>query len=153
MNKSELKQWRAYIRARVRVDPVTHCWEWQLSRTKTGGYGSSNGALPYGLSGKAHRLAYEVYKGPIPPGLQVRHKCHNRICCNPKHLLVGTHQDNKDDNKRAGRLHAKLVLTPVQVKEIKKLLAQGGYTRTRLGVLFNVNRATIGRIALGQTWR
>jgi DNA-binding XRE family transcriptional regulator len=94
-----------------------------------------------------------VFKGPIPAGLQVRHQCHNRICCNPKHLLVGTHQDNKDDNKRAGLTHAKLVLSPQQVAHIKRLLARGQHTQAQLAAQFGVSQPTIGRIKLGKTWR
>lgn len=44
-----------------------------------------------------HRKAYEVFIGPIPDGLIVRHKCDNSICCNPEHLEVGTKKDNRQD--------------------------------------------------------
>lgn len=67
------------------------CWPWIGNRNKTGygriGYGSTKVLL-------AHRTAYELTKGPIPPGLFVCHACDNPPCCNPDHLDVGTNRDN-----------------------------------------------------------
>jgi hypothetical protein len=42
--------------------------------------------------------------GEAPEGQQVRHLCHNRLCCNPLHLLYGTPTENRQDSVRAGRL-------------------------------------------------
>jgi hypothetical protein len=44
------------------------------------------------VSGKTtyvHRLAYELWVGPIPEGLWVLHRCNTPTCCNPKHLYAG----------------------------------------------------------------
>lgn len=37
-----------------------------------------------------------------PNGLELRHLCGNRRCCNRKHLKWGTHLENMDDWKRHG---------------------------------------------------
>ena len=58
------------------------CWRWKAAISDTG-YGS------IGVEGKtcyAHRLAYERYNGPIPPGFDIDHLCRNRWCVNPDHL-------------------------------------------------------------------
>lgn len=39
----------------------------------------------------AHRVAYEVAKGPIPNGMVVLHNCDNLSCINPDHLWSGPH--------------------------------------------------------------
>ena len=34
----------------------------------------------------AHRVAYELSKGEIPPGARVLRICNNKLCCNPIHM-------------------------------------------------------------------
>ncbi|MFJ2662519.1 HNH endonuclease signature motif containing protein [Arthrobacter koreensis] len=35
---------------------------------------------------RVHRVAYELFSGPIPNGLVLDHLCRNRGCFNPNHL-------------------------------------------------------------------
>ncbi len=42
----------------------------------------------------AHRIAYEVYRGPIDTGLSIDHLCRNRACINPCHLETVTTRVN-----------------------------------------------------------
>ena len=75
------------------------CWEWTGVRNRKG-YGQTT----KGSKGRrAHRLSYELHKGPIPAGQIVRHTCDNPPCVNPAHLLAGTHQENYQDAVSRGR--------------------------------------------------
>jgi hypothetical protein len=61
------------------------CWPWTAS-TRGGGYGQiARGGLNNGMF-TAHRVAWELLRGPIPAGYVVDHLCKNPRCCNPNHL-------------------------------------------------------------------
>lgn len=77
----------------VRVDDVG-CWRWQ-ARTGTGGYGYF-GQKVDGVwkQRRAHRVAYELFVGPIPGGLAIDHLCEVRDCVNPEHLRPSTWRAN-----------------------------------------------------------
>lgn len=47
-----------------------------------------------GRVNRGHRVAYELFTGPIPPGLVVDHQCEVKWCCNPAHLEPVTNQEN-----------------------------------------------------------
>lgn len=69
------------------------CWNWDLCVDRYG-YGKWDGK-------KAHRLAYELFVGPIPPGLTIDHVCWNKRCVNPDHLRVLEHADNASRQRSA----------------------------------------------------
>lgn len=67
------------------------CWEWTGTKVGEGKYGQM---MLHGKKQPTHRLTYETYVGPIPPGLQIDHLCRNHACCNPNHLEAVTPQTN-----------------------------------------------------------
>lgn len=79
-------------------EPNSGCWLWIANANRTG-----YGCLSDSKQRLAHRISWEIHRGPIPEGLYVLHKCDVPICVNPEHLFLGTHQDNMDDMVRKGR--------------------------------------------------
>jgi len=81
-----------------KVDKYGECWVW--TGRKVTGYGSINigPKRPY-----AHRIAYEMLVGPIPPGLEVDHICINRACVRPEHLRLTTRKQNMENRNRPNR--------------------------------------------------
>lgn len=66
------------------------CWEWRGARCGTG-YGNLN---VNGRMRQAHRVVYEMVRGPIPDGLHLDHLCRNRGCVNPDHLDLVSSREN-----------------------------------------------------------
>ena len=86
------KKFLQEFKRKLRVLP-NGCWLW-TGWVQGSGYG---GLKVNGKNEQAHRMAYRLIKGPIKKGLCVLHRCDIPLCCNPKHLWLGTHQDNSDD--------------------------------------------------------
>lgn len=86
------------------------CWIWKGKSRSTWevGYGLCVVRVqsPRGTAYRtesAHRVSYELARGPIPPGLHILHSCDNGLCVNPAHLRAGTREDNEDDKKARNR--------------------------------------------------
>lgn len=142
------------------------CWPW-LGYTSSG-----RGDAPYGridmLGFKgvyAHRAAYlAANPGSITlvrgESLSVLHKCDNGICCNPRHMFLGTHEDNMADKAAKGRAkiwkdstktpNAKLTAEDVFCLKMQK---KGGATRKALALLYEVSRATIDGVLSGRHYK
>lgn len=95
--------------SRVNIGDPKDCWEW-TGHIATTGYGCVDFQVTKKkhLTLKAHRVAYFLANHSDPGNLLVRHQCHQKRCCNPAHLLLGTHQENADDNVRDGLLRQRL---------------------------------------------
>lgn len=79
--------------AYVKPDPETGCLLWQPAPMKVG-YGrvSVDGRRRY-----AHRVAWEIENGPIPPRALIDHLCHVKICVNVKHMRLATRKENAEN--------------------------------------------------------
>lgn len=133
------------------------CWPWKSGRNR-----DQYGVFSIKWGGtttrklQAHRLAYVLQKGAIPPGLLVRHSCHNPPCCNGAHLEPGTHADNMRDMLEAGRSthgernpRAKLTESDVRAA---KMMRKAGMTLKHIAKAFGVHLATIDYATRGVTW-
>lgn len=82
------------------------CWLWTGTKNNCG-YGTigRGGVTPSGSPRMttAHRVAWELYRGPIPGGMVICHRCDRPACVNPDHLFVGSQRDNVRDAIAKGR--------------------------------------------------
>lgn len=104
---------------------------------------------------------WKVSNGSIPKGLLVLHQCDNPTCVNPKHLFLGTHQDNTNDmyskergpcNPAKGEKHWQAKLTNSQVLKIRRLYMQGGVSYSQLASRYGVVKQTIHRVVKRKLW-
>lgn len=68
--------------SKVSRGSIEDCWLWQGTQNSTG-YGEFK---VNGRDEKAHRIAYELLRAPIPEGLHIDHLCRVPLCVNPWHL-------------------------------------------------------------------
>lgn len=74
------------------------CWEWIGTRT-SGNYGALRLA---GTMVASHRIAFALRCGAQSAGLLIHHDCHNRSCCNPRHLHLVTPAVNARNRQDGG---------------------------------------------------
>jgi hypothetical protein len=121
------------------------CWEWRGPRDENG-YGrlmikraDEPDQVKAWSPRLAHRVSWQINRGPISDGLCVLHRCDNPPCVNPEHLFLGTMKDNtadmmakKRDGARThpervprGESHGRAKLTSAQVVDIRAQAAAG----------------------------
>lgn len=151
------------------VDLSNGCWLWTGARGDHG-YGTIGDGPPW-VTKLAHRVSYELHKGPIPKGLYVLHTCDVRECVNPDHLYAGTPLDNVRDCFARGRAkigdqhptkthpesvtrgerNAMAKLSERDVLEIRSV-EWGPGVAANLAERFRVSRRSIRDARRGATW-
>lgn len=137
-------------------EPNTGCWLW-MGNVKPTGYGNTKRD---GKTISAHRMAWFIARGPLPPRtVDVCHRCDVRCCVNPAHLFLGTRADNLHDMWRKGRghkvrgeKHGRHRLQPEQVLAIRAECARG-VSQYALAERFGVTPMTISNIHCRASWR
>jgi predicted DNA-binding protein (UPF0251 family) len=167
----------------VAPEPNCGCWLWmgsaQLVRRSYYRARFAYGGRAGGMK-TAPRVSYLLFRGPIPSGLHVLHKCDVGLCVNPDHLYLGTHQDNMRDMKARGRYFAAIQpqacqralekawanpprpprgeenprakLTASTVEEIRGLRGTG-LRQADIAERYGVDQTQISRIFRGASWR
>ncbi len=135
------------------------CWLW--SGTKMGnGYGRiALGGRDGGVI-SVHRYSCELHHGPPPfKGARVMHKCDNRGCVNPAHLVWCTSSENIQDAYEKGRKvspfkrgveHHKASLNDEKVRFVKSHPEMSG---AHLSRLLDCSSSSISAIRAGRTWK
>lgn len=131
------------------------CWPWEGNRSG-GRYGRLRN---HGQQLAAHRTSYEIHFGTIPEGMFVCHTCDNPICVNPRHLFLGTPNDNMQDKITKGRErylrgdeNPASRLTTTEVIAIRER-ARSGETQSALARQYGISQSTISEIVLYKIWR
>jgi len=86
---------KAQLMDRIEMLTESGCWIPNTTIAQHGycwmyGYDFGNGKRKE----YAHRVFYEMFKGPVSDGLQIDHLCKVRCCVNPNHLEAVTQRTN-----------------------------------------------------------
>ena len=143
----------------VEIGKPDECWPWKRSRLDAG-YGQ---AWFMGRKELAHRVAWILTIGVLGSSTCVLHTCDNPPCCNPKHLFIGTQQDNLIDMfaKGRGKMPPRMLgednpkskLTEKEVLEIRSLWSVRAMTQKELWERYGITRTTLQAILYRQSWR
>lgn len=130
------------------------CWHW-IGCLDQFGYGRFTSIIVKEVL--AHRVAYEIYVGPIG-NFYVCHTCDNPSCVNPSHLFLGSQLDNVADSVRKGRakrasgdLASNAKITKADAKKIRSMAGQ--FTQSELGKMFGIGQSAVGKIINNNTWK
>lgn len=129
------------------VTKTDGCWLWIGCKNRRG-YGKI--CFEGNIHATAHRVSYQLFKGPIVDDLYVCHTCDNPSCVNPEHLWLGTTQDNKVDQLKKDRGGVKLKAD--NVLEIRKMYSEG-VGSVAISRIFDVACSTISNIAKRRVWK
>lgn len=133
------------------------CWVWggQIHRS---GYGQMSW---HDFPVYIHRLAWALWRGPIPRGLFVLHHCDNRPCFRPDddHLFLGTQRDNVDDMITKGRerhpprfgVDNVKTKDAIEVVERAKKMHAEGTSQRDIAEQLAVSQSTVWRWVHGET--
>jgi hypothetical protein len=149
------------------VHPVlkTRCWIWTGNRGSYG-YGrirEKRGAVHAKRS--AHRVAWELVHGPIPPKMEVCHHCDNPPCVRADgHLFLGTHAENVRDmvkKKRHGfavspAKHVRgerVVGAKLSSLTVGNLRADTDLSLQQLAQKYGISKSQAHRVRNGRSWR
>lgn len=157
--------------AKIEFKGPDDCWIWigstrPASRLHPEGHGMIQRMEGRNWKIYAHRAAYILWRGPVPEGKIVCHCCPaaaNPLCCNPKHLYLGTHATNAQDTLREnanyfqthsfqGEKHGMAKLTPAQVDEIRRAREAGTILRV-LASEYGVSVGHIHHVCSGRAWK
>lgn len=133
---------------KVSVSGLDDCWMWMASAGNSG-YGH------IGIGGKtvdAHVISYELHFGTVPNGMDVRHTCDNKLCVNPRHLILGTRSDNMMDfydrnYPKKGNLSER------DVRNIVSLCKQNMMSQKEIGEIFGIPQQRVSKILNGKTYK
>ncbi len=108
---------------------------------------------------KVHRVAWEAFRGAIPSGLCVLHRCDNPACFNPDHLFLGTQQENIADMHAKGRNRPGICQGEKRSARLRNIdihfmryLAAKGVVQRRIAEMYRISFQHCNDIIQRQRW-
>lgn len=156
--EKEIKEYmQSFIKAKTIINK-NGCWIWQGSLSKWG-YGDVRiGPVGQKKHVNVHKAAWLYFKGKVPQGLFVCHRCDVRSCCNPDHLFLGTAKQNQHDMISKGRdkqlRGSECPWSKINEEVVLKILelCKKGLNCAEIGKQLNICKKQISDIKRGRRW-
>ena len=154
LSRSEFNETlEARFRSKCGAPDSRGCIPWTAHKSKTG-YGSLLLASVGSKKTCAHRIAWVLAKGDLPPKVLVLHRCDNPSCVNVDHLFLGSQKANMEDMVskqrhpwRAGITYRKLNATDGErIRDLRR----AGCTQQEVADWLGVSRPLISLIESGK---
>lgn len=114
----------------------------------------------------AYRASWMIFRGEIPHGMHVCHRCDNGICVNPDHLFLGTQKDNMRDMVAKGRhafaAHPETIrrgsdvntskLNEEKVRLMRIIYGRGNISQAKLAKQFGITQNAAFQIIHRRAW-
>jgi hypothetical protein len=91
-------------------------------------------------------VAYEIFVGSLPEGVDLLHRCDQPSCVNPEHLFIGDQVLNNIDRDRKLRLSHKLTLDKVMA------IRSDPRSHRLIAKDYNINQSDVSRIKSRKRW-
>lgn len=131
------------------------CWPWS----------GSKGANGYGRFGfkslmkkdqrGTHCIAWVLHNHQlIKNNMQILHTCDNQLCCNPKHLYMGTPLDNMKDRDKRGRGNKSRKFSDQEIIDMRERHSDGeSIASIRRDSCPNISYTVVLNAILGRTYK
>ena len=146
--------------SKVDIRGEDDCWQWQLTPTDHGyGLFAAGGTLH-----RTSRFCYEhgdgLYTKEITGKLRIATSCRNKMCCNPKHMVLNSQQEVFDKMRAAGQISVGSKCKQSKLIESDIINIRARYTPRSLsdGLKpisedYSVSPGCIRDIIIRKTWR
>jgi len=134
--KDEDRFWK-----KVNKGTANECWEWTAGKAGTG-YGAfrlgeqRDGTRPVV---PAHIVAFTLHHG-YPPKGDLRLRCNNRGCCNPRHLLELIKREEPTTKR-----HPRQKLAPEDYERVLRL-KEAGKKQVEIAAIVGVTQQHVSRL-------
>jgi hypothetical protein len=131
----------------------TGCWLWTGADSRLG-YGRMRLPVPEARTVNATHVAWMVYRGPIPDGVVLCHRCDTPQCVNPDHLFLGTLSENIMDSINKGRRWRGETAPRAKLTNADVLAIRASPGRvTDLAIQYGVSTGRISNIRHRKIWK
>jgi hypothetical protein len=146
----------AYFWAKVDIRSENECWEWNGTILDSG-YGTIRFLTK---PQRAHRLAFYLKNGYFPKEV-LHHICHNKRCCNVRHLVeMTTLEHNKLNSMERspetfayGEKNAMAKTTWAVVGEVRRLRQEEGWDYQTISNRLDISVGQVGKIVRHERWK